>query len=102
MRFRALNVGRHAVADHPERAVWRKFGDEIAECRGVRLFDAGFVTVTPDYRFKVSDRLREEYANGRIYYELQARPLMVLPEDPSKRPSVEALNWHARHVFEKR
>lgn len=67
-----------------------------------RLFDAGLVTVTPDYRFKVSDRLREEYANGKIYYDLQARPLTVLPEDSSKRPSVEALNWHARHVFEKR
>jgi putative restriction endonuclease len=64
-----------------------------------RLFDAGYVTVTPDYEFKVSDRLNDEYANGRIYYELQDRRLMVLPDDPSSRPSRQALDWHASHVY---
>ncbi len=30
------------------------------------LFDLGYVTVTPDYRFKVSDRLKEDFDNGEI------------------------------------
>jgi len=33
-----------------------------------RLFDAGYVTVTPDYEFKVSGRLREDFNNGETYY----------------------------------
>ncbi|MBF4509314.1 MAG: HNH endonuclease [Aeromicrobium sp.] len=33
-----------------------------------RLFDLGYVTVTPEYRFKVSDTLAEDSHNGRTYY----------------------------------
>ena len=33
-----------------------------------RLFDLGYVTVTPEYRFKVSDALAEDFHNGRTYY----------------------------------
>lgn len=64
-----------------------------------RLFDAGYVTVSPDYQLKVSDRLNDEYANGRIYYELRDRRLTVLPDDPSNRPSRQALDWYASHVY---
>ena len=32
-----------------------------------RLFDKGYVTITPDLRIEVSDRLREDYSNGRSY-----------------------------------
>jgi HNH endonuclease len=32
------------------------------------LFDAGYVTVTPDYHFEVSRRIKEEFENGRDYY----------------------------------
>src|SRR5690606_29695122 len=35
-----------------------------------RLFDQGFVTVTPEGRFEVGRRLREEFDNGRSYYPL--------------------------------
>jgi len=64
-----------------------------------RLFDAGYVTVTPDYRFQVSRRLQEEYENGRVYYELNGAPLAVLPHRPENRPSRAALEWHASEVF---
>ena len=42
-----------------------------------RLFDTGYVTVTPDYIFHVGDSLREEFKNGRSYYGLnnQTRPM---------------------------
>ena len=38
-----------------------------------RLFDRGYVTVTPDYVFRVGERLREEFHNGRSYYTSTAR-----------------------------
>jgi hypothetical protein len=40
-----------------------------------RLFDLGYVTVSPDHHFEVSPRLREDYENGRAYYELRGRAL---------------------------
>jgi putative restriction endonuclease len=32
------------------------------------LFDAGYVTVTPEHRFEVSRGIREEFENGKHYY----------------------------------
>ena len=44
-----------------------------------RLLDSGYVTVTPDLRFWVSTRIREEFANGRDYYALDGRQLRTHP-----------------------
>ncbi len=68
-----------------------------------RLYDAGFVTVTDDYRFKVSHRLRDDYSNGRIYYELQESiersGHIYLPKKKEHYPDPEALAWHVREKF---
>jgi len=64
-----------------------------------RLYDAGYVTVTPELRFEVSRRLRDDYENGRVYYELDGTPLKVLPKRRDARPSAGALEWHAQNVF---
>ncbi len=63
-----------------------------------RLFDKGYVTVTPDHRFEVSRRLRDDYENGRTYYELHGRSI-ELPRILADRPGREHLEWHAREVF---
>ena len=63
-----------------------------------RLFDLGFVSVRPDHHFAVSKALQDEYENGKVYYELDDRSLL-LPEDPRNRPSPELLNWHYEKVF---
>ena len=57
------------------------------------LFDAGYVTVTPDMTFEVSRRIREEYENGRHYYELHGQPIQP-PDRPEERPDPAALTWH--------
>lgn len=66
------------------------------------LFDAGYVTVTPDYVFKVSPRIREEYDNGVIYYDMErslgGQPIL-LPRDPAFRPDRDKLEWHSRDRF---
>jgi putative restriction endonuclease len=37
-----------------------------------RLFDRGYVGVTPDLRFIVSDQLKHQFSNGRSYYPFMA------------------------------
>lgn len=63
------------------------------------LFDAGYVTVTPDLEIRVSERLRADFQNGRRYYPFDRRPLVAVPEDKRLAPSREALEWHMRHRF---
>ncbi len=64
-----------------------------------RLYDAGYLTVTPGYRLEVSRRLKDDFDNGEVYYRLGGANLTVLPSNPAKRPSPEALEWHAANVF---
>ena len=69
-----------------------------------RLYDAGYLTVTPDYELRVSAALRDEYANGRVYYDLEhalrtRRGTIRLPANPSHRPDRERLGWHVERVF---
>ncbi|TVQ96024.1 MAG: HNH endonuclease [Deltaproteobacteria bacterium] len=63
-----------------------------------RLFDGGYVTVTPDGILKVSRRLEEEFNNGKVYYAMNDRPIQ-LPKDPRLRPDPELLRWHNEEVF---
>lgn len=63
-----------------------------------RLFDKGYVTVTSDLKFAVSDRLREHFDNGKSYYPLRGQPLS-LPQRDGDRPDASALAWHSEHVF---
>lgn len=65
-----------------------------------RLFDKGYVTVTPDHRFVVSQRLAKEWENGKIYYERNGARIS-LPRRSSDTPDPELLRWHNEHVFEK-
>jgi putative restriction endonuclease len=58
-----------------------------------KLFDAGYVTVTPDYHFEVSRRIKEEFENGRDYYALHGS-LIRLPKKAADTHAAEALFWH--------
>ena len=62
------------------------------------LFDAGYVTVTPDFRFEVSRRIKEEFENGRHYYALHGQ-MINAPEEIGQRPDTAALTWHNEHCF---
>lgn len=63
-----------------------------------RLFDRGYVTIQPDGTFLVSKRLKEEWHNGRVYYELGGAAIR-LPAIVSNRPAREFLEWHNDTVF---
>lgn len=63
-----------------------------------RLFDLGYVTITPDLKFRVSNRLDEDWRNGKIYYAYDGEEIHV-PKDPARRPDAGVLEWHADTVF---
>jgi putative restriction endonuclease len=63
-----------------------------------RLFDRGYVTVTPEFRLEVSNRLRLDYANGRSYYPLHGARIST-PQSLQEAPSAEWLKWHNEHKF---
>jgi putative restriction endonuclease len=63
-----------------------------------KLFDQGYVTVRPNGQFAVSSKLRSDWQNGRIYYELDARQIR-LPSSARLRPAQAALEWHGDVIF---
>lgn len=62
------------------------------------LFDRGYVTVTPERRFRVSGRLKEDWQNGRVYYQLDGKEIWTPAAEPD-RPSRRELEWHSDTVF---
>lgn len=65
-----------------------------------KLFDAGLVSVTPEYKIKVSPRIRETWFNGKVYYRLDNQPLTIIPENDNLRPNPDYLEWHYKNVFQ--
>jgi putative restriction endonuclease len=63
-----------------------------------KLFDIGYVTVSEDYRFEVSRRIKEEFENGRDYYALQGKEIL-LPSSKSSWPEKNFIQWHHENVF---
>lgn len=63
-----------------------------------RLFDRGYVTVTPDYRLEVGKLLKEHFSNGRSYYPLHGQSI-ALPRTARDRPNPELLRWHNETKF---
>jgi putative restriction endonuclease len=63
------------------------------------LFDAGYVTITPDLKVRVSERLRTDWKNGHRYYPFDGKPLVAVPSEAALQPSRDALAWHGRHTF---
>ncbi len=63
-----------------------------------RLFDQGYLTVTPDHQVLVSERLRVDYENGRTYYPMSGEPLRA-PSSRAEWPNEEFLRWHNENTF---
>ncbi len=63
-----------------------------------RLFDKGYVSIDANSRLLVSDRLKDDFSNGRSYYPLRNR-LLELPTPASLRPAREFIDWHREQVF---
>jgi putative restriction endonuclease len=62
------------------------------------LFDRGYLTITPKHAVEVSRRLKDEFDNGKEYYALHGKQILV-PDTPAFRPSSDQLVWHNEHVY---
>ena len=65
-----------------------------------RLFDVGLVGVTPDLKIRISPRIRDAYANGKVYYRMNEQKLMVVPHQAALMPDPDRLNWHMQNRFQ--
>jgi len=62
------------------------------------LFDRGYLTVTPQHKIEVSQRIKEQFENGKEYYALHGSSIQV-PPDEWTRPAAEFLCWHNSNVY---
>lgn len=65
-----------------------------------KLFDVGLISVTPEYKIRISPRIKETWFNGKVYYRLDNQPLTVMPEKINLRPDPDYLQWHYKNVFQ--
>jgi len=64
-----------------------------------KLFDTGYITITTDYRLEVSKRLKDEFDNGRIYYDMNGQRLLVTPHSEQEKPNQRLLEWHNENIY---
>jgi putative restriction endonuclease len=64
-----------------------------------KLFDTGYLTITKDLKVEVSNRIKEEFLNGKEYYQYHGKDLVVLPKHLIDHPNSEYIEWHNSNVF---
>jgi putative restriction endonuclease len=64
-----------------------------------KLFDLGYVAITPEHEVLVSSALQRDWHNGKRYYPFDHRRLVALPDRKNMLPSTKALEWHLANVF---
>jgi putative restriction endonuclease len=62
------------------------------------FFDAGYVTISPEMKFEVSRRIKEEFENGRHYYALHGQTV-AKPIDPKRQLERSSLVWHNENCY---
>jgi putative restriction endonuclease len=63
-----------------------------------RLFDAGYITVTPSYRVEASRRMKDDFHDGENYLRLHGQRITP-PHEIESRPDPEFLRWHNENRF---
>lgn len=64
-----------------------------------KLFDKGYLTVTPDFHVEISPKIKEEFDNGKNYYPFHGNKLLVLPRKAYEKPNQEYLEWHNSNIY---
>jgi putative restriction endonuclease len=63
-----------------------------------RLFDKGYMTITPKLNIEVSQRIKDEFENGKYYFTFHGHQINP-PRRPIDRPSPGFLTWHNENIF---
>ena len=64
-----------------------------------KLFDTGYLTVTSNLKVEVSKRIKEEFENGKEYYQFHGKELLFLPKQDRERPRAEFIQWHNENIY---
>ncbi|TFF34305.1 HNH endonuclease [Mucilaginibacter psychrotolerans] len=64
-----------------------------------KLFDSGYLTITTDLKVEVSNRIKEEFLNGKEYYQYHGKELLTVPTKIIDRPNTQYIEWHNSNVF---
>lgn len=64
-----------------------------------KLFDCGYITITPELKVEVSKRIKEEFENGKEYYRFHGTELYNLPNRVMDRPERRFIEWHSENIF---
>lgn len=64
-----------------------------------KLFDSGYLTITRDYKIEISSRIREEFQNGKEYYQYHGRVLQFLPQRKIDVPNEKYIDWHNSNIY---
>ncbi len=64
-----------------------------------KLFDCGYLTITNDHRIEVSSRIKEEFQNGKEYYQFHGKSLMFLPNREMDKPNAKYIDWHNSNIY---
>jgi putative restriction endonuclease len=62
-----------------------------------RAYDRGLITITEDYRVKISPAVRENHSPFSLK-QFEGKQIL-LPENKKQYPSIENLKWHHRECF---
>lgn len=63
------------------------------------LFDRGYITVDKNHTVEVSQRIKEDFGNGKEYYAHHGSKLIILPERKDQLPGPHYLEWHNENVY---
>jgi len=64
-----------------------------------KLFDSGYLTITTELKIEVSNRIKEEFLNGREYYQYHGKDLLMIPQKIHERPHNKYIEWHNNNIF---
>jgi putative restriction endonuclease len=64
-----------------------------------KLFDTGYITINSELRVEVSKKIKEEFENGREYYQYHGKSLAILPQRIMDKPSTQYIEWRNANIY---
>jgi putative restriction endonuclease len=64
-----------------------------------RLFQESILTITTNFKEEISNRIKEEFENGRDYYKFHGGELHTLPSRLIDTPQSRFIEWHNENVY---
>jgi len=64
-----------------------------------KLFDGGYLTITNDLKVEISTRIKEEFQNGKEYYQYHGKDLLFLPNREIDKPNEKYIDWHNSNIY---